>query len=71
MLVLFLKVVQRLEMPKIFAMYVTYVVLMQVIASFLEETVIVKRNSLAWKFCVAAVPYPIIGADILDHFDLL
>lgn len=29
------------------------------------------KNSFRWKFCVAAVPYPIIGADLLDHFGFL
>ena len=29
------------------------------------------RRPFAWNFCVAAVPYPIIGADLLDHYDLL
>lgn len=29
------------------------------------------RRPFVWNFCVAAVPYPIIGADLLNHFGLL
>ncbi|XP_023245119.1 uncharacterized protein LOC111642839 [Copidosoma floridanum] len=29
------------------------------------------KSPFSWKFCVAAVPYPIIGADLLNHFGLL
>ncbi|XP_033224013.1 uncharacterized protein LOC117177437 [Belonocnema kinseyi] len=29
------------------------------------------RRDLTWNFCVAAVPYPIIGADLLAHFSLV
>lgn len=29
------------------------------------------RRPIVWNFCVAAVPFPIIGADILSKFDLL
>lgn len=29
------------------------------------------RRAISWNFCVAAVPYPIIGADLLSHFGLV
>lgn len=29
------------------------------------------RRSLPWTFIIAEVPYPILGVDFLDHFDLL
>lgn len=29
------------------------------------------RRAFEWNFCVAAVPYPIIGADLLNHYGLL
>lgn len=29
------------------------------------------RRSIKWNFCIAAVPYAIIGADILGHYGLL
>ncbi|XP_033231906.1 uncharacterized protein LOC117182900 [Belonocnema kinseyi] len=29
------------------------------------------RRDFGWNFCVAAVPYPIIGADLLAHYGLL
>ena len=28
------------------------------------------RRDISWNFRVAAVPYPIIGADLLSHFSL-
>ena len=28
-------------------------------------------RKISWKFCIAEVPYPIIGADLLSHFGLL
>ena len=29
------------------------------------------RRCIKWNFCIAAVPYPIIGADLLAHFHLV
>ena len=29
------------------------------------------RRDISWNFCLAAVPYPIIGADLLAHYQLV
>ena len=29
------------------------------------------RRPIRWNFCIAAVPYPIIGADLLSHYGLI
>lgn len=29
------------------------------------------RRAFTWNFCIAAVPYPILGADFLNHYGLL
>lgn len=29
------------------------------------------RRALTWNFCVVAVPYPLLGADFLNHYGLL
>lgn len=29
------------------------------------------KRDISWNFCVAAVPYPIIGADLLTHYNLV
>ena len=29
------------------------------------------RRPIVWNFCIAAIPYPIIGADLIDHYRFL